>query len=60
MCEEKSCDTCLFYVGSMPHVVICIGGKRVKEYGEIKTDCKHWVKDTPENAKRELKKIKEQ
>lgn len=55
---EKSCDTCLFYVDAMPDVIICIGGKRVKEYGEMKTNCKNWV-NTPENAKKELKKIKE-
>ena len=55
---KKSCDTCLFYVDSMPHLVICIAGKRIKEYTEIKMNCKKWVEDTPENAERELKKIK--
>lgn len=60
MCKEKSCDTCLFYIDAMPHVVICIGGKRVKKYGEMKTNCEKWVENTPENAKKELKRIKEE
>ena len=56
--DEKSCDTCLFYIDSMPDVIICIGGKHVKEYGEMKTNCKKWVENTPENAKREMERIK--
>lgn len=55
----KSCDTCLFYVDAMPDVVICIVGKRIKEYYEIKTNCKKWVENTPENARKELKKLKD-
>lgn len=60
MCKEKSCDTCLFYIDAMPHVVIRFGGKRFKEYARMKTNCENWVENTPENAMRELKKIKEQ
>lgn len=55
----KTCEDCLFYVDSMPDVVICIGGKRIKEYSEIKTNCKKWVENTPENASKELKKFKD-
>lgn len=55
----KTCEDCLFYVDSMPDVVICIVGKRIKEYSEIKTNCKKWVENTPENARKELKKLKD-
>lgn len=55
----KTCEDCLFYVDSMPDVVICIGGKHIKEYSEIKTNCKKWVENTPENASKELKKFKD-
>ena len=58
--DNKSCDTCLFYVDSMPDVIICIGGKHVKEYGEMKTNCKKWVENTPKNAKEQLALIKEE
>lgn len=58
MAMEKSCDTCLFYVDSMPDVIICIGGKRIKEYANMKHNCKNWVENTPENAEKELKKIR--
>lgn len=56
---EKACDTCLFYVDSMPGVIICIGGKRIKEYVRMKHNCKNWVENTSENAKEWLKKNKE-
>ena len=56
----KSCDNCLFYIDAMPDIVICVGHKRVKEYSCIKENCKYWVEDTPENAKRELKKLEKQ
>lgn len=58
--NEKSCDTCLFYVNAMPNVIICIGGKRTKEYSEMKTNCKKWVEDTPKNAKEQLELIKKE
>lgn len=54
----KSCDNCLFYVDALPDIVICVGHKRVKEYSCIKENCKYWVENTPENADRELKKLK--
>ena len=57
---EKSCETCLFYVDAMPDVIICIRYKRIKEFANMKHNCKRWVENTPENAKRELKKIKEE
>jgi len=39
----------------MPHTVICIGGKRVKEYAQMKNNCKKWVEKTPENAEKWLR-----
>lgn len=57
--SEKACDTCLFYVDAMPHIVICVGHKRIKEYSSMRSDCKFWLENTPENAKRELTKIHE-
>ena len=57
---EKSGDTCLFYINSMPDVIICIGGKHIKEYVNMKHNCKKWMENTPENAERELKKIKQE
>lgn len=54
----RTCEDCLYYFNPMPHTVVCIGGKRVKEYAEIKTNCKKWVKNTPENASKELEKNK--
>lgn len=56
---EKSCDTCLFYVDAMPDLVICVAGKHVKEYTQVKTDCKRWIEDTAENAKDQLKLFNE-
>lgn len=55
---EKCCENCLFYVDAMPHLVICIAGKHIKEYAQTKTNCKKWVENNPLNAKEELKKIK--
>ncbi len=52
----KTCEDCLFYVDSMPDVVICVGHKRVKEYAKIQKKCKVWVENTPENAKEWLRK----
>lgn len=56
---KKSCDTCLFYVDSMPDVIICIGGKRIKEFVRMKHNCRNWVKNTTENAREQLKRIKQ-
>ena len=58
--DEKSCDTCLFYIDSMPDVIICIGGKHIKEYVNMKHNCKKWMENTPENAERVLKKIRQE
>ena len=58
--DNKSCDTCLFYVDSMPDVIICIGGKRVKEFVNMKHNCKKWVENTPKNAKEQLELIKKE
>ena len=58
--DEKSCDTFLFYIDSMPDVIICIGWKHIKEYVNMKHNCKKWMENTPENAERELKKIKQE
>jgi hypothetical protein len=44
----------------MPHVIICIGGKHIKEYVNMKHNCKKWMENTPENAERELKKLEKQ
>ena len=51
----KGCDNCLFYVDAMPDNVICIAGKRIKEYSRIQHNCKKWVENTPDNAERWLK-----
>lgn len=56
---EKSCDTCLFYVDAMPHLIICIAGKHVKEYVYMKHNCKKWVENTTQNAKEQLEKLKD-
>ena len=56
---EKSCDNCLFYVDAMPDVVICVAGKHVKEYAYMKKNCKKFLENTTENAKEQLKKLKE-
>ena len=58
MTIEKSCDTCLFYIDSMPDVIICIGGTRIKEYVNMKHNCKNYVENTAENARQELKKLR--
>lgn len=57
---DKSCDTCLFSNFAMPHLVICVAGKRVKEYLQVKTNCRRWVENTAENAKEQLKLIKQE
>ena len=57
---EKSCDTCLFYVDAMPDLIICIAGKRTKEYIYMKNDCKKWVENTAANAKEQLEKLKQE
>jgi hypothetical protein len=57
---KKSCNTCLFCVDSMPDVIICIAGKKIKEYVRMKMNCEKWVEDTTENAKEQLKRIKQQ
>jgi hypothetical protein len=44
----------------MPDVIICIGGKHIKEYVNMKHNCKKWMENTPENAERELKKIRQE
>ena len=56
---EKSCETCLFYVDAMPHIVICIAGKRIKEYAYMKKNCKKWLENTTKNAEEQLEKLKE-
>lgn len=60
MTKERTCETCLFYVDAMPHIVICIAGKRVKEYLQTKTNCKKWIENTTKNAKEQLKLIKKE
>ena len=54
----KNCENCLFYVDAMPNSVICVAGKRIKDYARIKQNCKKWVENTPENAEKELKYMK--
>lgn len=56
---EKTCENCLFDVSPYPNLVVCIAGKRTREYYEIKTDCKRWKENTVENAKEQLKLLKE-
>ena len=57
---EHTCETCLFYVDAMPDIVICVTGKRFKEYLRPKNNCKKWVENTAHNAKEQLKLIKKQ
>jgi len=57
---KNSCKTCLFYVDAMPYIVICVAGKRSKEYLRPKNNCKKWVENTAHNAKEQLKLIKEE
>lgn len=52
---KGACESCLFYIDALPDTVICIGGKRTKEYVWTKTNCKKWVENTPENADKYLK-----
>ena len=53
----NNCENCLFYVDAMPSCVICVAGKRIKEYMRIQHDCKKWVENTTENAEKELKQM---
>lgn len=57
---DKSCDTCLFSNFAMPHIIICVAGKRIKEYQQGKTNCKLWQENTAANAKKQLKLLKQE
>lgn len=53
----NTCDNCIFYV-ALPDMVVCVADK--KGYSCIAENCKYRVEYTPENAERELKKLKKQ
>ena len=58
--DTRNCESCLFYVDAMPNLIVCIGGTGIKTYASVRTKCRKWVENTPENADELLKLLEDE